>query len=178
LSGAEGIASEIVVFGKVVDSYGLRGAVKIYIFADDPPAWARLPEWWLGNAGCEISQWRRMRVARNNLRGERLTAELEGVSDRNASEALRGMLVGVPRDRLPPVEKNEYYWDDLIGLEVVNAREESLGHVRGFIETPANDVFQVGDADGIERLLPFVAAVVLDVDLSARRIRVDWELDW
>jgi len=53
-----------------------------------------------------------------------------------------------------------------------------LGQVLGLIETSANDVLRVGDGSEKERLLPFVAAVVLDVDLSARRVRVDWEMDW
>jgi 16S rRNA processing protein RimM len=79
---------------------------------------------------------------------------------------------------LPPVAKDEFYWADLIGLDVVNTNDQSLGQVLGLIETSANDVLRVGDGSEKERLLPFVAAVVLDVDLSARRVRVDWEMDW
>ena len=82
------------------------------------------------------------------------------------------------RQTLPKPASNEYYWADLIGLTVVNTREEPLGQVLGLIETPANPVLRVGMAESKERLLPFVAAVVLDVDLSAQRIRVDWEADW
>ena len=74
--------------------------------------------------------------------------------------------------------KDEYYWADLIGLDVVNTHDVSLGHVVGLIETSANDVLRVGDGVEKERLLPFVATVVLDVDLLARRVKVDWEADW
>ena len=88
------------------------------------------------------------------------------------------MLVGVPREELPPTAKDEYYWTDLIGLAVVNGKDQSLGNVLGLIETPGNAVLRVGDGEGSERLLPFVDAVVVAVDLSARRIRVDWETDW
>jgi 16S rRNA processing protein RimM len=91
---------------------------------------------------------------------------------------MQGVLVGVPRSALPPAAKDEYYWADLIGLDVVNTHDQLLGQVLGLIETSANDVFRVGDGEGAERLLPFVASVVLDVDMTARRIRVDWEADW
>ena len=84
----------------------------------------------------------------------------------------------MPREALPPTGKGEYYWGDLIGLEVVNAADHILGRVLGLIETPGNAVMRVGDGKGKERLLPFVGTVVLDVDLSAQRLCVDWEADW
>lgn len=105
-------------------------------------------------------------------------ATLAGISDRNASEAARGLLVGAPRAELPATTSGEYYWADLLGLEVVNTHDQPLGRVLGLIGTAANDVLRVGDGEGTERLLPFVAAVVLDVDVPGRRIRVDWEADW
>ena len=107
-----------------------------------------------------------------------LLATIEGLSDRTAAEQARGVLVGAPRCALPATQKDEYYWGDLIGLEVFNLRDQRLGTVLGLIETPANDVLRVGDGDKAEQLLPFVAAVVVDVDMSARRVRVDWEADW
>ena len=105
-------------------------------------------------------------------------ASFEGVVDRSAAEALRGNLVGAPRSVLPTPEKNEYYWADLIGLDVVNTQEQHLGKVDRLIETAANDVLCVDAGEGEERLLPFVASVILDVDFPGQRIRVDWETDW
>jgi len=83
----------------------------------------------------------------------------------------------VPRAALPAPAPGEFYWADLVGLEVVNAAGEALGRVQGVFSTGANDVLRVGAGKG-ERLLPFVAAVVKKVDLAARRIEVDWGLDW
>lgn len=170
--------SDIVVLGKIVGAYGLRGAVKVHPFADDPQAWAKLPTWWLGREGLAAERWRPARLLRCKASGEQLVAELDGLPDRDASEAAKGMLVGAPRAALPPAAKDEYYWADLIGLAVRNRADLSLGRVLGLIETPANAVLRVGDGDGEERLLPFVAAVVLDVDLAAKTMRVDWEADW
>jgi len=167
-----------VVLGKIVDAYGLRGAVKVLPFADDPLSWSKLLHWWVGKEGSQPETWQQARLLKCRVHGDVLVAELEALHDRNASEAVRGMLVGVPRAAMPAVGKDEYYWADLIGMQVVNTHDQPLGEVLGLIETSANDVLRVGDADTVERLLPFVASVVLDVDLNQRRIRVDWEADW
>lgn len=170
--------ADIVVLGKIVAPYGLRGAVKIHPFADDPQVWAKLPYWWIGREDLAPELWRPTRVKTCKVHVDLLIAELACLADRNASEAAHGVLVGVPRATLPPAAKNEYYWADLVGLEVRNTGGQSLGRVLGLIETPANAVLRVGDGEQAEQLLPFVAAVVLDVDLAAGTVSVDWEADW
>jgi hypothetical protein len=92
--------------------------------------------------------------------------------DRTAAEAMKGLLVGAPRDALPTTDEDEFYWADLVGLEVINAAGERLGKVAGLIETGANDVLRVVGDDGTERLLPFVSAVVLAVEKEAGLIRL------
>ena len=70
---------------------------------------------------------------------------------------------------------------DLVGLAVENEAGEAMGTVAGLISTGAHDVLQVREGEGeegVERLIPFVAAYVLDVDLATRRIRVAWQKDW
>ena len=178
MSAQPPVAADIVVLGKIVSAYGLRGAVHVHPFADDPAAWARMKYWWLGREGDAPERWQPQRLIRCRAHGDSWVAQFAGVDDRNAAEAATGLLIGAPREALPATAENEYYWADLIGLSVVNIREEMLGQVLGLIETPANPVLRVGTAESKERLLPFVAAVVLDVDLSAQRIRVDWEADW
>jgi 16S rRNA processing protein RimM len=170
--------TDIVVLGKIVGPYGLRGAVRIHPFADDPQAWSHLSHWWLGSEGEAPALWRQTRLLRCKEHNDSLIAELECVPDRDTSEAMKGVLVGVPRAALPPAAKDEFYWADLIGLDVINTHDQPLGRVLGLIETSANDVLRIGDGECAERLLPFVAAVVLEVDMAAKRIRVDWEADW
>lgn len=177
VSGAQPVA-DIVVLGKVVDAYGMRGAVKVHPFADDPGSWGAMPNWWLGREEDAPELWQKLQLVRCREHSGLLIATLGGIADRNASEALRGLLVGAPRAELPVTPDGEYYWGDLVGLDVVNAQGKSLGRVLGLIATAANDVLRVGDDEGAERLLPFVAAVVLDVDVSARLIRVEWGADW
>jgi 16S rRNA processing protein RimM len=166
------------VLGKIIAASGLHGEVRVFPFADDPLGWSRLNDWWIGREGDAPELWHRTKVLGCKLRNDLLFARLAGVTDRTAADAMRGVLVGVPRAALPPTAAGEYYWADLLGLAVLNTREQSLGRILGLIDTPANTVLRVGDGECSERLLPFVATVVLDVDLEARQVRVEWEVDW
>lgn len=85
--------------------------------------------------------------------------------------------IGVRRDQLPATAPDEYYWNDLLGLEVMNLQGEPLGRVDHLIETGANDVLVVRGER--ERLIPFVLnQVVMRVDLKAGEIEVDWDKDY
>jgi 16S rRNA processing protein RimM len=101
---------------------------------------------------------------------------MEGCDDRNAAALLRGKAVAVPRASLPAEPAQEYYWADLIGLRVVNAVEQEFGRVTAVMQTGANDVLVV--EDGRERLIPFIAPVIREVDPVAGVIRVDWDPDY
>ncbi|WP_375803779.1 ribosome maturation factor RimM [Azonexus sp.] len=167
--------NDIVVLGRLADPYGIRGWIRLIPFGDDPLSWGSMPVWWVARDG---EPWREVALKGLKVHGDGLVVALEGVADRTAAEALKGVLVGAPRAALPVAGEDEFYWADLFGLEVVNTAGERLGTVAGLIETGANDVLQVVDDDGGERLLPFVAAVVLAVDRAARQIRVEWGSDW
>lgn len=168
-------SSEIVVLGRLADPYGIRGWLKLHAFGDDPLDWAEMPVWWICREG---EPWRECRLKGLKVHGHGLVVLLDGVDDRTAAEAMKGVLVGAPKDALPVPEEGEYYWDDLIGLEVVNGAGEKLGKIAGLIETGANDVLRVVDGDDVERLLPFVSAVVLAVEKEAGIVRVEWGIDW
>ncbi len=124
-------------------------------------------------------------------------ASIQGLEDRDAAEALRGGRVFVSRASFPTAMEGEYYWVDLIGLNVANRQGLVLGEVVGLMETGAHDVLRIlppamasepaavaptkgarKNADPEELLIPFVAAYVDGVDMAARRITVDWGLDY
>jgi 16S rRNA processing protein RimM len=175
-----GKAEQFIVLGKIVDAYGVKGWVRIHPFADDPLAWQKMPTWWLRPDDGQSSSdgWRPVGCQNCRIQGQALLAGLEGVGDRTAAESLRGQLVGAPRSALPKTENDEYYWADLVGLKVANRQGHDLGEVAELLETGANDVMVVRDAQGGERLIPFVAAVVVEVDLAQGRVVVDWGTDW
>jgi 16S rRNA processing protein RimM len=146
---------------------------------DPPEDLLRHDTWLVERAG----GWRPVAVRAARTHGNAFVAHLEGIEDRDAAAELAGTQVGLPRDALPALDDGQYYWVDLIGLEVLDEGGESLGVVRKMIETGANDVMVVGPgrppasggARAAERIIPFLTGdVVREVDLDSGRIRVSW----
>ncbi len=158
--------------GRIAAPFGVQGWVKIQPFTEEIDGLADFPRWWLGDG----KSWREIAVDVCNAHGATLVAKLEGCDDRDAAAALKGSQVAVPRDELPDTAQNEYYWSDLIGLAVVNLQGEALGTVGGLLETGAHDVLVV--QNGQERLIPFIAQYVIEVDVAGGQVRVDWGADY
>ena len=112
--------------------------------------------------------------------GDSVVATVQGLSDRDLAQALSGARVFVSRASFPRPNTDEFYWVDLIGLQVFNRQQLALGQVIGLIETGPHCVLRIQAAqlDTPECLIPFVAAYVDGVDMTGRRITVDWEADF
>ena len=160
--------------GRVIAALGIKGWVKVKAFTESTDRLADFPIWWLEDK----TGWTQFEVEDTATSNKGFSALLKGVPDRTTAERLHGKNIGLPRDELPTLAKDEIYWIDLIGLDVRNAKGESLGTVDNLMETGANDVLVVKAEDGIERLIPFIPQVVLNVDRGTRQLTVDWELDY
>lgn len=185
---------DAIEVGRIVDAWGLKGWIKVQPFADDPQALFSSRRWFLlpsERAGPGPSTGGRpnpsiLRIAQVKEHGDVVVALAQEVPDRSAAEALRGTRVFIGRASFPSVEKDEYYWVDLIGLDVVNRDGIHLGGVVGLLDTGPHSVLRVApgglpagaSAVDAERLIPFVAAYVDDVSFTERRITVDWGLDY
>lgn len=167
----------MVVLGRITAPYGVQGWVRLHPFGDDPDRWREIDSWWLGSDDKDFSAWRAYPLQAMRLHGKSWVAKLVGVDDRGGAEQLIGKYVGAPRSAMPKTGPDEFYWADLIGLEVVNLGGQSLGRVTEMIESGAHAVMMV-DAGETRRLLPFVGHVVKEVDVAAGVMRVDWECDW
>ena len=174
----------VVPVGTVGRAHGVRGQVRIRSDMDPPEDLLRHDTWLVERAGA----WRPVAVRSARPHGNVLVAHLEGIEDRDAAAELAGTRVGLPRDALPALDDGQYYWVDLVGLEVLDEGGESLGVVGKMIETGANDVMVVrsgtsassspGPAPTRERVIPFlVGDVVREVDLDAGRIVVSWRVE-
>jgi 16S rRNA processing protein RimM len=151
--------------GRVAGSYGVRGWIRI---ERPEEALAQCGRWWIGGREYPVSE--------TKWHSGALLAKLEGVETREAALELKGTAVAVQRDAMPDPAEGTYYLADLVGLEVVNEQGAVLGRVQKFFSSGSQDVMEVvGDKT---RLLPWVAAVVKDVDLAGGRVRVEWEADW
>lgn len=160
----------MVVMGRVRAPHGLKGWIKIQPFTQEIEGLLDYPEWWLGANG----QWQQYRIAESAVHGSIVVARLEGFADRDAAAALRGSDVAVPRDVMPENREGEFYWNDLLGMEVSDRKAAKLGVVAKFLETGANPVIVVM-RDNKEFLVPFIEGVIVNVDLKARQLVVDWE---
>lgn len=179
---------DAVEVGLIVDAWGIKGALKVLPFSSDPQALFSSRRWHLrppqGRPAAAPRIPALLRVTSAREHGDVIVATVQDVMDRNAAEALTGSRVFVSRASFPSVGKDEFYWVDLIGLEVVNRSGESLGKVADLMDSGAQTVLRAVTTAGgpdqpeAERLIPFVAAYVDDVDLERRRIVVDWGLDY
>ncbi|MDO8314063.1 MAG: ribosome maturation factor RimM [Rugosibacter sp.] len=168
----------MIVLGRIIAPFGVRGWLRIHPFGDDPLSWGAISHWWLSlKADAPPEQWKAYVPEAIKAHANGLVAKLAGVDDRDTSESIDGCFIGVLRDELPPVKRGEYYWDDLTGLSVVNLQGQLLGSVKSLLETGAHKVLVVASEEN-ERLLPFVEHVVKRVDVPGKVIHVDWDADW
>lgn len=165
-------ADGLVQFGRIAGVLGVRGWVKIFSYTrpremiiDYSP--------WLIKVG---AQWREVIVKEGRVQGKGIVAKLDGIDDRDQASTLVGAEIAINVSRLPPLKAGEYYWSQLVGLQVVNLAGEEFGKVSRLVETGANDVIVV--QNGRERWLPVTAQVIREVDLAAGLIRVDWDADF
>jgi 16S rRNA processing protein RimM len=166
-------AERPVVVGRITGVFGIKGWVKVASFTD--PA-DNLLEYrpWLIESGDGFAPLEVVEVKR---RTGGFVARIEGCDDRTRAEAFAGRDIAVPRSEMPAAEDGEYYWFDLVGLDVTTPAGIALGRVNRLMQTGANDVL-VTREDGKERLIPFIASVVTEVDLGAGRITADWDPDF
>jgi 16S rRNA processing protein RimM len=151
-----------VTLAAIAGAHGIRGEVRLKLFA----------------AGVEsIARHRAVRVGARALTlvsvkpgGGGVIARFAEVSDRNAAEALRGELVLVDRDALPPLEDGEYYHADLIGLPCETTEGEPVGTVVAVENFGAGDILEIEQSGGRLTMVPFKEGVA---DLLDGKVRVD-----
>ena len=192
---------DAVEVGRVAGSWGVKGWFRVDAFSSDPQALFSSRRWFLQPpasalpappsvnaeagpvAGAEAvarapGMPRVLRITHAREHGDGVVAAARDIEDREAAQALRGARIFVSRSSFPTADEGEYYWVDLIGLDVVNREDAKLGRVIGLIETGAHCVLRVQADAAAERLIPFVGAYIDTVDLPARLVRVDWGVDY
>ncbi len=183
--------ADAVEVGSIIGAWGVKGWIRVQAYAADPQALFSSKRWFVIQAPAQrrpgelagTSSTSLLRVVQAKEHGDGVVAQVQDVDDRSAAEALRGARIFVSRESFPSTDADEFYWVDLIGLDVVNRQGDSLGTVTGLIDTGPHSVLRVArpelaPGDDAERLIPFVAAYVDEVKLAERRIVVDWGLDY
>lgn len=183
LEAAE-LPPDAIEVGRVADAWGIKGWFKLLPYSADPEALFASKTWFLlptEKGAKTFDGCASIAVKEAKTHSDSLVASAQGIDDRDAAEALRGARIFVSRSSFPAAGIDEYYWVDLIGLDVVNRQDESMGTVRELLSTGPQTVLVLeflADGKPQERMIPFVSAYVDEVDLKSRRIRVDWLADY
>jgi 16S rRNA processing protein RimM len=190
------LPADAIEVGRIQDAWGIKGGFKVIPYSASPEALFSSKRWFLlppeprpgvaikpkanSFTGCQLL---RIRTAKEH--GDGITVQADGVDDRTTAETLKGARIFVPRSSFPTPDPDEFYWIDLIGLNVVNREGLELGAVTSLLETGPQTVLVIhreGHVDdkgkAVEIMIPFVAAYVDEVKLADKRITVDWQLDY
>lgn len=176
------VPDDLTQVGFVFGAYGVAGWVRVRPFSEDADALLSVKTWWIDKPALHDVD-----VMRVKLHGGDVCAQLVGVTDRDMAEALKGAAVSVPRSQFPALSADEFYWSELIGLEVVNLQGEHLGQVTDMMSNGPQSILRIQpavaadaapDVVAQERLIPFVDQFIITVDKEAKKITVDWGLDY
>lgn len=170
---------DITILGKVSTAFGIKGWVKVYSYTQPMTNILEYPVWLLKVNG----QWKEYKLRDSRPQGKGLAAALEGINDRDQALALSQVEIGVPTSDLPELDENEHYWFQLEGLKVKHTDGQLLGQVKELFDSGGGNQVMVvtqceGSVDKQQRLIPFVDAIVLDVDLDGGEVQVDWDPDF
>lgn len=162
-----------IVIGKIGGLFGIKGWVKLLSFTEPRDKIVDYRTWQL-----KLSDgWREWKVAEGHAHGKGVIARLEGITDPDQAAQVLGAEIAVLRKQLSKTRPGQYYWMDLVGLDVQLEGGRSLGAVEGLMATGSNDVLVVKGER--ERLIPFIhGQVIKHVDLDKRVIQVDWDPDF
>ncbi|MGL4734139.1 MAG: ribosome maturation factor RimM [Enterovibrio sp.] len=168
---------EMIVVGKLGASYGIRGWLKIFSFTQSAESLFDYSPWFLKVRG----QWQPFQLEDWKRHNQGFVGKFSTIDTREEAMAFANVEIAVCADALPQLAADEFYWRELVGMDVVTTQNYALGKVVDIFETGSNDVLVVAatpkDAFGQkERLIPFIdGQVIKKIDRAALRIEVDWD---
>lgn len=162
-----------VAMGYIKGTFGIKGWLKIAANTEYADSLLDYPEWRVR----KDKDIRSFTLESGKLNGGELQVKLHGIDNREDAHLLRGYTIEIPREQFAPAEEDEYYWADLVGMTVINRAGNTLGIVKNLMETGAHDVLIIDGEHG-QKLIPFVAHFIDQVNHEQRIITADWGLDY
>lgn len=158
----------LILIGKITGTHGIKGQIRVVPYSGDAESILSLRTLWVRMHDGRYSSFRISRAVEHKRKA---LASIAGIEDINAALPLVGCEVYVCRDQLPDLPEGEYYWQDLLGLSVVDEQGGCIGELADIFVTGAHDVYVVKDGEK-EYLIPAVIDVVVEINLNARTITV------
>ena len=158
--------------GVITGTHGIRGLVKVLPVTDDPARFSRIEK---VNAVMPDGSRRELFITQARMHKGAVLLGFKGLEDINLVEKLKGAELFVERQDAAPLKENEYYYADLVGMDVIRVDEEGekpLGTLTDVMETGPNQVFVISKTDGKELLIPSIRDCILDVDIGRSVMKV------
>ncbi len=162
------MAGDLLVIGRVTKPHGIRGEVRVKPFTESVGTICGLVQVYIRRSGREEKM---IRIVEARTHKNVVLLKFEGIIDRQGAEDLAGAEILARREWLPDLEEDEYYWADLIGLDVFDEQDRNLGKAVYIISAGADDIV-VLEKNGREILIPFREEIILEVDLEGGRLLV------
>ncbi len=159
------MASNRICIAKITTAHGIRGLVKMHVYSDD----ISLVN---GTLYTSESGSESLTITLKNATSKHWLAEIEGVTDRNQSEILRGTMLYIERESLPNTNKNEFYISDLIGLPAINVNGDVIGKIIDVANFGAGDLLEIKPLNTESFYLPFNDDTILEVSENSTTIEL------
>jgi 16S rRNA processing protein RimM len=164
---------QYVVIGRFGAAHGVKGWIRVTCFTENKDTALNYQPWFKKTP----SGWSKIHLTSYKQQAKHLVVQIEGCEDRNQAQLLTNIEIAAQKSSLPTLEGDQYYWADLEGLTVIGQDGQELGVIDHLLETGANDVMVVLDADKQRFLVPFIMnTVVKSVNLTTKKVLIDWEL--
>lgn len=165
---------EKVLLGQINGLFGVKGWVKVFSYTRPRIKIVDYRTWYLGD---DFNRPIKLEESRSQKGG--VVVKLKGIDDRDSAVKLLDQKIWIAGDQLTPLPENEYYWYQLIGLEVLDTENKPLGSIKDLFETGANDVMVIRGKGKAEHLIPYIKGqVIKSVDLDKNCMVVDWDPDF
>ncbi|MCF6288013.1 MAG: ribosome maturation factor RimM [Proteobacteria bacterium] len=159
---------ERLLIGKVSGCFGVQGWLKIFSYSNPRENITTYKSWIINNKVFDLV------VAKKH--GKLIVAKLEGIDDKDTALLMIGQKIEIDTQQLAELDGSQFYWRDLVGLDVTNTNGIEFGKLQSILETAAHDVIFVQGEK--QRVIPFImGSTILTVDLDKNTMLVDWHED-
>lgn len=161
-----------IIVGRIGEPYGIKGWSHLFSFTDPADHIFHYPHWQIRAYQKQNAQWKSIEVACYKTHGNAFVVKFKDCDNRDQALLLKNHTISVERIELPTLKKNEYYWDDLMGLQVVNTHGFVFGVIDHLFEAGSHDVIAiVGEKT---HYIPYLKSIIKEINLDKKIMIVDW----
>jgi 16S rRNA processing protein RimM len=176
--------SKKIIIGAIGDAYGIKGWSHLISFADPHSNIFNYPHWQIQIDRQDQDRFTPLKIESHKPHGNGFVVKIENCNDRDQALLFKGKSIAVERTELPATKKGVYYWSDLVGLTVINTKNQSFGVIDHLFDTGSNDVIVTVIETKIDKhiakqniYIPYLKSVVKEIDLDKKMMLVEWDLN-